>query len=611
VSSRLYRLMEASQISPLVYYFARFIARGCDVDEDSTVANSAALICARNQHGDICVDLANFSGQALFDIPENPAVPVPSGPLLDEWQAELAAAAWVGGPGEVKPLILDGTRLYLGRHWGYEHFVAEALLTRMEQVPNLDAPLLADGLQRLFVQEMQEDDGVNWQKVAAAIAASRRFAIISGGPGTGKTTTVVKVLALLLEQDPLLHIALAAPTGKAAARLTEAVKGGKSRVNAAQAVLERIPEEACTIHRLLGAGYQNQFRHNRHNPLVLDCVVIDEASMIDLPLMAQLLAALPDRARIILLGDRDQLSSVEAGNVLGDITGHGEDIIYSEAQRCLLESLNAAPKDMLEAGESPPAISNAVGLLRKSYRFGDHSGIYSLARMVNKGRGQEAYELISQGSFADLGWLKVREDKLNPACVDWAVDRYMKYLQEHSIQDALSVFERYRVLAALHHGSFGIDLLNQQITNRLQARGIIQGGEEYHGKPVMVTVNDYELNLFNGDTGLLWRNEDGELRAWFLGGNDELRSVSVRQLPQHNCAFALTVHKSQGSEFEEVLMVLPDEMNRVLTRELIYTGITRARTHVTIQGREEVFIEACTRKVERSSGLGPRLGWQA
>ena len=333
--------------------------------------------------------------------------------------------------------------------------------------------------------------------------------------------------------------------------------------------------------------------------------------MIDLPLMAQLLAALPDRARIILLGDRDQLSSVEAGNVLGDITGHGKDIIYSETQRLLLESLDAAPKDSLKSMESPPAISDAVGLLRKSYRFQDNSGIGSLARMVNKGMGQQAFELISNGSFTDLDWLQAPEDQLNPACVDWAVNRYMQYLQKHSIRDALFLFERYRVLAALHHGSFGIEHLNQQIANRLQAMGIIRGGEEYHGKPVMVTVNDYELNLFNGDTGLLWTDQNGELRAWFQAGEDEPRSVSVRQLPAHKAAFALTVHKSQGSEFDEVLMVLPDEMNRVLTRELIYTAITRARTHVTIQGRAEVFVEACARKVERSSGLSLRLGWQA
>ena len=612
MSSSLYKLMESGQISPLAYYFARFIARGCAEGEDSVVANSAALLCTRNQRGDVCVDLMRFSGQPLFEIPEEPAAPVPLGPSLDEWQAVLSAAPWVGHPGDVKPLILDGTRLYLGRYWSYENFVAEALLSRLEKAPDLDLPLLSHGLQRLFAEEDQaHGDKINWQKVAAAIAASRRFSVISGGPGTGKTTTVVKVLALLLEQNPSLHIALAAPTGKAAARLTGAVRGGKSRVDAPQTVLDCIPEEAGTIHRLLGAGYQSNFRHNHRNPLVLDCVVIDEASMIDLPLMAQLLDALPESSRIILLGDRDQLSSVEAGNVLGDITGHGLELSYSEGQLSLLEALNILSGVTLPVDDSAPPISDSVGLLHKSYRFSDDSGIGKLARKVNHGKGQQALELVRSGETGEISWLNTHENELNPSCVDWAVNRFSQYLLEKNVDRALFLYEQFRILGALHHGPFGVQLLNQKIEHRLKAQGLIKGGAEYHGKPVMVTVNDYELNLFNGDAGLLWADEAGGLRAWFLSGADEPRSVSVRQLPQHDCAYALTVHKSQGSEFEEILLVLPDEMNRVLTRELIYTGITRARSRVTIQGGPAAFVEACARKVERSSGLGLRLGWPA
>jgi exodeoxyribonuclease V alpha subunit len=370
-----------------------------------------------------------------------------------------------------------------------------------------------------------------------------------------------------------------------------------------------IPEEVETIHRLLGSSFRNEFRHSRKNPLVLDCVVIDEASMIDLPLMAKLLDALPGDARIILLGDRDQLSSVEAGNVLGDITGHGENIIYSIAQRSMLASMNAAPEAAIPATPNPPAISDAVGLLHKSYRFSSHSGIAKLASQVNSGQGREAFDLVTQGSYEDLVWLNAHQDQLNPRCLEWAVERYSKYLEEDDIQKALFLYEQYRVLSALHHGSFGIEHLNQEIAARLQDQGLIRGGREYHGKPVMVTVNDYEINLFNGDIGLLWRDGNDGLRAWFPAGRDTPRSVSVRQLPQHECAFALTVHKSQGSEFDEVMLVLPDEMNRILSRELVYTGITRAQTHVTIQGNPEVFVEACQRRVERTSGLGPRLGW--
>ena len=331
--------------------------------------------------------------------------------------------------------------------------------------------------------------------------------------------------------------------------------------------------------------------------------------MIDLPLMARLLDALPGSTRIILLGDRDQLSSVEAGNVLGDITGHGENIFYSIAHRTFLESLDAAPEGSLPAEQNPPAISDAVGLLHKSYRFSAHSGIAKLAGQVNAGHGRMAFELITQGSYPDLDWLNARDDALNPRCLEWAVERYSKYLEENDVQKALFLYEQYRVLSALHHGSFGIDLLNQKIADRLQGLGLIRGGREYHGKPVMVTANDYEINLFNGDIGLLWQGGNGEIRAWFPAGRDKLRSVSVRQLPQHECAFALTVHKSQGSEFDDVMLVLPGDMNRVLSRELVYTGITRARRHVTIQGCPDVFVKACRRRVERTSGLGSRLGW--
>ena len=265
--------------------------------------------------------------------------------------------------------------------------MAEALRERLESVAALDAARLADGLRRLFREA--QDGTTDWQKVAAAIAVSRRFAVISGGPGTGKTTTVVKVLALLLEQDPGLHIALAAPTGKAAARLTEAIRGGKGRVDAATGVLARIPEEASTLHRLLGAGFGSSFRYHRDNPLVLDCLVVDEASMIDLPLMARLLEALPARSRLILLGDRDQLASVEAGNVLGDITGHGEEIRYSRAQIDFLAGFGMATGGgTLPGAAPPPRIADAVGLLRVSYRFAGDSGIGELVAPGQcRGRG--------------------------------------------------------------------------------------------------------------------------------------------------------------------------------------------------------------------------------
>jgi exodeoxyribonuclease V alpha subunit len=574
------------------------------------LARSAALVSMRNLQGDVCVDLADYAGQALFEASSEgggETVPVPRGPALADWLEALSAAEWVGEPGREAPLILDGRRLYLGKYWHFEQRVARALRERMSLVDDLDLPLLAQGLDRLF--ERNDGDAVDWQRVAAAIAASRRFAVISGGPGTGKTTTVVKVLALLLGQDPSLRIALAAPTGKAAARLTDAVRGGKGRVDVDPNVLTRIPEEAATIHRILGAGFGDAFRHNRDNPLLVDCLVVDEASMIDLPLMARLLDALPQKTRVILLGDRDQLASVEAGNVLGDITGHGQEIRYSHEQIDFLGQVGAASVDRLPGGGDSTRAGDSVGLLRVSYRFKADSGIGALSQAVNAGQGEDALGLLEREGSDDVAWLDAREDGLDPACVEWAVERYARYLGEDDVATALRLFEQSRVLAALHRGPFGVDEINRVIAARLRTRGLIRGGEEYQGKPVMVTANDYEVGLFNGDIGLLWRDENQVLRAYFPLAENQVRSVSVRQLPQHSCAYALTVHKSQGSEFDEVLLVLPFDTSPVVTRELIYTGITRARNRVTIQGSRESFLAGCRSRLRRTSALADKLGW--
>lgn len=612
-------LMQAGRLPPLCYYFARFVARGSGADPDGLLARSAALTSLRNLGGDVCVDLARLAGQPMLDGDDgDQGPPSPKAPPLADWIAGLAASPWVGRPGGPEPLILDGDRLYLGKYWHFEDRVARALRGRMTRVEGLDPGRLAAGLAALFDGAGPHADGqqVDWQRVAAAIAATRRFAVISGGPGTGKTTTVVKVLALLLGQDrgqhPGLRIALAAPTGKAAARLGEAVRGGKARVKAAAEVLARIPEEASTLHRLLGMGYGELLRHHRDNPLLLDCLVVDEASMIDLPLMARLLDALPAACRLILLGDRDQLASVEAGNVLGDITGHGQDIAYSRDQVALLEEIGAAPAGALaetQAGAATPPAADSVGLLRLSYRFAAEGGIGALARAVNAGHDEEALALLRAGG--DIAWQDTAGGDLAPGCIDWALGRYAGYLGETDVALALERLAQSRVLAALQRGPFGVETINRRIAEWLHAAGLIPGGEEYHGKPVMVTVNDYEVGLFNGDIGLLWRDPGGSLRAWFPLAEGAPRGVSLRQLPQHVPAFALTVHKSQGSEFDAVYLVLPKVQSPVVTRELIYTGITRARQSVTLQGDAESFVLGCQTRVQRSSALAERLGWPA
>ncbi len=606
MTSRLYRAMRAGGLSPLAYFFARFLADKYQCDEDGTLALSAALVSECNQQGDVCVDLRRHAGTALFSGDTNPSPDVPRAPGLTPWLRELATDAAVGRAGELAPLILDDGRLYLHRLWQFEQQVLTSVQARLTSPPVLDETRLASGLARLFPASGNDLD---WQKLASALAVSQRFAVISGGPGTGKTTTVVKVLALLLEQCPDMHIRLAAPTGKAAARMVEAIRQRKAGIDVANGLRARIPDQATTLHRLLGFNGRH-FSHHRRNPLVLDCLVVDEASMIDLPMMARLLTALPDNARIILLGDRDQLASVEAGNVLGDITGHGQPICYSAARAQSLATLMGTSMAALPVSDTTPPVADAIGLLRTSYRFDAGSGIGQLAHRVNEGAGEAALALLRNDPSAQLTWHENDERVISTDALTWAVMQYTAYLHCDDIGAALDAFEQIRVLCALRNGPFGVDEVNRIIAERLRARGLIEAGGEYHGKPVMVTVNDYEVALYNGDIGLLWRDTHGELRAWFRTADGQLRPIPLRSLPEHVPAWALTVHKSQGSEFERVLLVLPPEtVNPLLNRELIYTGITRARHRLHISASAPTLRQGCRERVRRSSGLAQKLGW--
>ncbi|MEX1198403.1 MAG: exodeoxyribonuclease V subunit alpha [Pseudohongiellaceae bacterium] len=602
VRDTLEQCLAEDRLDPFALHFARFVARHSGAEGDGLLVLSAALVAQRNLQGDVCVHLGELSGDCLFPAPEGGADGGPLGPPLDEWLAALRAApGTVGGPGDFRPLTLDGERLYLHRLWRDERLVADAILARLAE------PLAA-------VQEAvdPEVEGVDWQTVAAVLAASRRFAVISGGPGTGKTTTVIRVLRLLLQQQASMRIALAAPTGKAAARMVESIRQRKQELSIDPALAACIPDAASTLHRLLGVRPGGHFRHDRDNPLPIDCLVIDEASMIDLGLMARVLDALPPEARLILLGDRDQLASVDAGNVLGDITGQGQRLRYTEATAAALESATGLPAGSLDAEPSAPPIADAIGLLRTSYRFSDAGGIGRLSRLVNTGQAGEVLRLCREETTAGgaVHWLETTRDGLLQEGLDRALEGYRHFLECDGIEAALAAFERFRVLCARQRGELGVETINRRIGAALVAVGLIEGGEAYRGQPVLITTNDYELQLFNGDTGLIWPDARGRLRAWFRQADDTLRDVAVASLPQHVTAWAMTVHKSQGSEFEQVLLVLPADSNSaLLSRELLYTGITRARERVVLHGGEAALRAGCQRRVRRSSGLAAALGW--
>ncbi len=566
------QLARRGDLAWLSYHFAEFVAHHTPGEADPLAILSAALVCEASQQGSACIHLPAYTDTTVFDSTQA-ELAIPS---LETWIECLRLSSLVGMPGEHCPLTLERERLYLNRYWWYEHRVAEQILAR------LAASLPGDNQQPFaFDSGLAGDNDLDAdQRRSVELAANQRFSVVSGGPGSGKTSTVVRILSVLLALDPDIRIALAAPTGKAAARMFDSIR---QQVGSDDPLRQQLPEEATTLHRLL--GYNNgRFVFDAGQPLPFDCVVVDEASMIDLKLMHHLLDAVPPTARLVLLGDRDQLASVSAGNVLGDITGHG----------------------LGGTGAELP-IAAALTLLRQNYRFGNDSAIAQLANEVNRGNVARSVELMQNGN----GLVWHHQSAAAPGADvlgSWLADCEAVF-DSPDPATALARFDRSQVLCAVNFGARGVFALNRSISASLLARNNLAPIEQFHGLPIMVQRNDYELGLFNGDTGILWNHGSG-LRAWFRHASDGLRDIAINRLPAHLPAWAISVHKSQGSEFDRVLLLLPDEPGaEVLTRELLYTAITRARHEFGLLASPEVLRHTVERMTLRHSGLAVRLGW--
>lgn len=568
------------QWSPLDLHFAGFLDRLAS-RPSRELALAASLVSRQTGDGHVCLDLDHFAGGSLVLADGTRR----TCPALGEWLAALEESGVAGSPAEKTPLVLVPPRLYLARYFRYEATLAAFVMERSVGASGTSlTPALEEGLDRLFGSRASAGSTErDWQREAARSALVRRFSVISGGPGTGKTTTVAAVLALFLEArngDPF-HIALAAPTGKAAARLQEAIVSAKGRLSCPAGIKEAIPEKAMTLHRLLGRS-RHGVRYHAADPLPCDLVVVDEASMVDLPLMARLVEALPHSCSLVLLGDRDQLASVEPGAVLGDICqGLGD----------------------------RPELSPAVTELRESYRFQASSGIGAVSRAVNSGDGEEAFGLLTGGGFADLAWRDISgldPEEFGRMMLERLAAHHREIMRTAGPEEALAAAGRFAVLTALRQGPMGAERLNRLAARALGGRESASG--HFPGRPVMITRNDYNRELYNGDTGLVLETGNG-LRACFprAGG---VRSLLLPQLPAHETAFALTVHKSQGSEFDHVVLILPPEPSPILCRELIYTGLTRARKSVEVWGGRRVFVQAVGRGIARRSGLVQALQGQ-
>ena len=725
----------------------RFLASEAP-DAPTLLLLAAALASHQLGRGHVCLDInatLNAPDFALSLPPEGDDLtdppPLPSDVLatltLSEWQAALHHPLLTSeGPGNT-PLVVvtthsangtPNTRLYLRRYWQYEQSLHQHIAARLETtstgLENIDTAstgteskggrpihwatgdashpgLLPQALNILFKQS----NGLDWQKTACALAARSRFGIITGGPGTGKTTTVVRLLALLqtlqLAQHPSqpLRIRLAAPTGKAAARLNESIAGQVAKLpftdlttllkeakqegilwegalarddSATEQLKATIPTEVTTLHRLLGARPDTRhFRHGAANPLALDVLVIDEASMVDIEMMAATLSALPAHAQCILLGDKDQLASVEAGSVLGDLCRRAEATHYTPATAEWLAQATGQPLPAEFIDPAGQPLDQAITMLRVSHRFNEHSGIGQLAKAINQPshaqsdrEKQQAVIAVLRHGYPDLNHLVMNDD----AALDKLVihgspssflnngeDRrdhngqpiapptgYRHYLNVLHAQrprgasfeenqtaynawasEVLSAYSHFQLLCALRKGPWGVEGLNQRIASTLRSEKLLFGSDYtlekgwYEGRPVLVTQNDYGLKLMNGDIGITLAVPDPRnpqqklLRVAFPSSSaasdtdKPIRWVLPSRLHAVETVFAMTVHKSQGSEFLHTALLLPPTLNPILTRELVYTGITRAREWLTVvEAKRGVLHEAVVREVVRVSGAG-------
>lgn len=653
--------------------FAAFLYREAQDDKHPVsplLLLGAALCSHQNGHGHLCLDLAyclQSPDKALMLPPEH-AIQTPSvtpaillGQItLTQWIQALdqpllcahAADSLTASQHPVNtPLILQSdqhsTRLYLRRFWQYEQRLNESIQQRLQSTIPIDETALKSALDILFPRTHQQDPArlPDWQKIACALSIRNAFAIITGGPGTGKTTTVVKLLLLLQAlhkqsqpESALLRIRLAAPTGKAAARLSASISSQLS----AFAESDGIPREVSTVHRLLGpVRHSRYFKHNASNPLPADVVVIDEASMVDVEMMAQLMEALPDSCRLILLGDKDQLASVEAGAVLGSLcaranAGHYHQLTADWVNRVSGQSM---PTDCLN--DEGRALDQAITMLRYSHRFGSVPGIGTLADAVNRGADLGDIQRLFNGPHPELRW-PATTDKQNLAFEKLVSDRQQGYgVYLDCVKNApdlaadksewdrwaitvLTAHSTFQLLAALRKGESGVEELNKRIKQILIKQQLIglptaeinagEADEWYAGRPVMITRNNYTLDLMNGDIGITLPYPNpasplgSSLRVAFRDTADptQLRWILPTRLQHVETVFAMTVHKSQGSEFSHTALVLPAHDSPVLTRELIYTGITRASKQFTLICRDpDVLKHAVQTRVFRAGGLAP------
>lgn len=611
-------------IEAIDYFLARQICQALKQEQNHLLFHSIMATSQALRNGHTCLKL-DAEADADYWNNTDESKEGYHFPRLDDWHEQLSQICFTSVDNQ--PLVYEKNRLYLRRYWQFEGELGDAIHTLINKSiisesgnENTQAKKVIDQLfPNLLVDVTEQGFELDWQKIAVANALIRQFTIIAGGPGTGKTFTVTKILAALQSlSDNTLRIAMVAPTGKAAQRLNESIQKAKSVLKTKKLMpdetLYSIPDTASTLHRLLGVipGAHN-FRYNESRKLLFDVVIVDEISMIDLPLMTRLMRAVDEHCRIIMLGDADQLPSVAAGSVLADLAPR-QTPGYTLSVSQELADLTGFNIPVLNNRESDCKLNlDHLTVLQKSHRFDGGGEIGQLAKQVINGHSERSWLLLQQGKK------QINQVKLNSfnLWIEQMVDHYFvslfnnkKVQGSSSIQTINQAFEQliqFRFLAATRLGEQGVTQINETIEQYLRTKGLITSSNEFYpGRPIMVTENHYDVGLYNGDTGLLWNNEQGKLQAVFLE-NDSIRWLSLGRLPKVETVYAMTIHKTQGSEFSHVGLVLPERDSLILSRELLYTGITRASKQLSVWSDRTIWNTGVQRKVQRYSGLEERV----
>jgi len=582
----LIQLTKAGILSEIDLYFARLIVQLASPHDTRELALAAALTSHFTQQGQTCIQLSTLANQP-FPPPYFQNSFFIRCPSLSNWLTTLTNNPAVGRPQEYKPLILDDHhRLYLYRYWHYQQQLATAIQQRLSSVPDdlINPTSYSLDLERLFPSSKETE-----QKQAALKVLSHPLSLIVGGPGTGKTTLIGKILALLLEQNPQLSIALAAPTGKAAKHLQTILQALKRHLNCSPLTKTIIPTETTTLHQLLGAIPNSPyFRHHSQHPLPQDVIIVDEAAMIDLPLLTQLAQALKPNSRWILLGDPHQLSSLGVGSPFKEIVQLSTSENFTDPTLSKLQS--------------------SITVLEENFRFTPDSSLGKCTLAINQGQAETAFFILKATQHPETRWRHLGNlNEFPEQLLEELIEGLSSYFAAKTFDQALQSLEQFRILCALIQGPVGTLRVNRWLDQELLIRDRITKSPNkpwYHRCPITLTQPAPNLKLLAGEMGILWQVQ-GQLQAIFIGREGQFFPLS--HLPAHELGHAITIHKSQGSEFEQAVMILPTEELPLLTRELIYTGMTRVRKGITIWGREDYFKWTVERQTVRTSGLKESL----